>query len=91
MGLQCEEKTIGEEWRSSGERTMNSLRSAGIALMVFGVVTILVSPITLYYPHYPGVGNDTTPFYTGLVLGIVLVAVGVYLKYFGGKKDKKGV
>jgi amino acid transporter len=85
------EKTIGKEGRfRRGIRMVNWLKVAGIALMVLGILTFFVGlTVVMVYsepseelPYEPFAGP---PWWVSPV-GIVMIAVGAYLHYLGGKK-----
>lgn len=65
---------------------MNLSRLTGVLLIVAGlIVFFLGSSVAM-------VGEEVIgPFYGLMALGVVAIAVGVYLYYLGKKEQKKGV
>lgn len=74
---------------------VNWLKVSGIVLMVIGVIILLGSSLVIVYTpsedSHTFPRADVTGIYVGGVLGIPLFLVGLFLYYFGTKKEKKSV
>ncbi len=70
---------------------VNWLKAAGVVLIVIGILTVLAGlTVAVISAEPPEDRVISAPWYVS-VLGIVMIAVGLYFYYLGMKKRKKGV